>query len=81
MRHPHANPLIADAVDQLKRETDDDEPRQMTRPELLEVQRQQHEAQRAKAHAEIDRLFDETWARSVAQVEAVFREIAGQKAS
>lgn len=79
--HPHANPLIADAVDQLKRETDDDEPRQMTRPELLEVQRQQHEAQRAKAHAEIDRLFDETWARSVAQVEAVFREIAGQKAS
>ena len=80
--HPLDNPLTSRAVARIEHEDDDDdEPRQMTRPELLEVQRQRHEAQRAKAHAEIDRLFDETWARSVAQVEAVFREIAGQKAS
>lgn len=76
--HPHANPLVADDVDRLEHESDDDQPQPTTREELLEQQRQQHEAQRARAHAEIDRLFDETWARSVAQVEAVFREIAGQ---
>lgn len=81
MRRPHANPLIADAVDQLKRETDDDEPRAMTREELLAWQREQHEAKRCAAHAAVDATFDDVWRKCEAQVEALWRELDGQRPS
>ena len=79
--HPHANPLVARAVDELEDEADEDQPRQVTFEQMQEEHRLEHEAKRAAAHAEIDRLFDEVWARSTAQLEAVFRELDGQRSN
>ncbi len=79
--HPHANPLVADAVDRLEHEPDDDQPRQVTFEELQEEHRQEHERQRRAAHADLDRVFDEVWLKSCAQMEGIFRELDGQRPS
>ncbi len=78
--HPLDNPLTSRAVAQLEHEADD-EPRPMTREELLAWQRELHEAKRREAHADLDATFDEVWRRCEAQVEALWRELDGQRPS
>ena len=78
--HPLDNPLTSRAVARIEHEHDDDAgPRSMTREELLAWQREQHEAKRREAHADLDATFDEVWRRCEAQVEALWRELDGRR--
>lgn len=79
--HPVANPEFSAALDLLEDEPDEGEPERATLAQLQEEHRQEHEAKRRAAHAEIDRTFDEVWARATAQMEAIFRELDGQRPS